>query len=252
MKRPRPFLIRIYLEMTPSGEGVAHLPSLPGDSFRFRTRDEVLMRAIEECGAYIRWVKARNIAASLALTGPEIADHPALCRATVVEELPGREIWESGKAAVMFECDLGLVDEEKIRRHFIVLQAALEELVTRAQAVPAERWDVAPEPGRRTLRETLVHVGNAVWWYCSRIDDAVSEPEGEDGDQTSDPAGRILRLADWALSWCLSLDNDRREQIQRPTRHLTDDPEELWTLGKVLRRQAEHAVEHLRAMGGGP
>lgn len=252
MKRPRPFVIRIYVENTPTGEGVAHLPSLPGDSFRFRTRDEILLRAIEECGAYIRWVKSKNIAASLALTGPEIADGPALSRATVVEELPGRPIWESGTASVMFECDLGLVDEERIRRHFVVIQAALEDLVARAQAVPSDQWDVAPSEGKRTLRETLVHVGDSVWWYCSRIDDEIPEPQGEDGSQTSDPAGRIVRLTDWALSWCLSLNAEKREQIQRPTRYLSDDPEELWTLGKVLRRLAEHSVEHLRAMGGGP
>jgi hypothetical protein len=249
-KRPRPFLIRIYLEHAPSGGGVAHLPGLPGDSFRFHNRDEILLRAIEECTAYFRWLKAKNILAPLALAAPE--EQPALSRATVVEEQAGREIWESGTAAVMFECDLGLVDDEWIRRHFIVIQTALEDLVSRALAVPQEEWDTPAEPGKRTLREQLIHVGNAVWWYCSRVDDTVPEPEGEDGDQTPDPPGRILRLTEWALHWCLGLDRDHREQIQRPTRFLSDDPEELWTLGKVLRRLAEHSIEHLRAMGGGP
>ncbi len=252
MKRPRPFMIRIYVEKSPGDEGVAHLPTLPGASFRFRNRDEILLHAIKECTAYIRWVKSRNILASVGLTGPEIIDQPALCRATVVEELSGHPIWESGMASTIFESDIGPVDDIKIRRHFVVIQTALEDIVMQASAVPVEQWDTAQEEGARTLRQQLVHIGNAIWWFCSRLDDALPEPAGENGEDAPDPAGRILRLADWALTWCLALSAERREEMERPTRFLTNDPEEVWTLGKVLRRQAEHAIEHLRAMGGGP
>jgi hypothetical protein len=253
MKKQRPFMLNAYIENAPGGGGVAHIPILPGLSFRFPRRDEVLLQAIREGSAYVRWLRGRGILETLGIAGHEPSpDWPELCRAVIVEEVDGRTPWISGNPSALFQCDIYGPMDDRIQRHFLLARSAMEEILSRLAFIPEEEWDRPMGEGKRTPRAMLTHLGNVVWWLCSRIDDDLPEPAGDDAETTADPQGRLLRLLDWAQAWALGLSAEQREEFQRPTRYLTSDPEEIWTLSKIIRRQAEHAVEHLRAIGGGP
>ena len=115
----------------------------------------------------------------------------------------------------------------------------LERLI--ARLTPARR-SIPPSTGKRTIEETLEHLGNCFWWYCSRIDDDL--PEWPDAGLSPEERARsFLRMA---RAWCIKRAeaDSRTVPVKVPARYPTDDPTEQWTLGKVIRRQAEHLWEH--------
>jgi hypothetical protein len=119
----------------------------------------------------------------------------------------------------------------------------LAELARRGPAAYARR----PGRGRRSPGQTLTHLANCEWWYCSRLDDRLPEPGRECPRETR---ARLAHLLDFAEGYLLSLSAAARRRVVTPRRHPTADPGEKWTAGKVLRRLAEHEFEHLRALLG--
>jgi hypothetical protein len=102
-----------------------------------------------------------------------------------------------------------------------------------------------PEDGSLSAAETLDHIGDGLWWFCSRLSDDLPEPGSE---CPANGLPRIQCLIPWAEAWLLSVEAGKRNEVLVPTRYPSQDPSEAWTFAKVCRRQAEHVVEHLDAL----
>jgi hypothetical protein len=231
---------------------LGHIPDLPGLSFRGKAAEETEAVAPARIEAYVRWVLDEGLddltLAVRHLTGRLRADDRLSFRIRVAEHVPGAPVWESGNAAALFERDLIPMDDDDVAAHLrftgSVLGRIRETVVLLSPGERARR----PAPSRRSIDETLEHVGNCVWWYCSRIDDELPEPDEPPGE---DPLDRVERLFEIAEAHLMAFPFDGRSRIHVPSRFPTKDPNERWTHAKVCRREAEHAWAHLRGQGLG-
>ena len=163
-------------------------------------------------------------------------------RILVAEHVTGAPVWESGNPAVLFVHDLSPLGEGAVTAHLRFIRRILDRIRELITPLSSEQRTRGSVPDRRSVDETLEHIGNCIWWYCSRIDDALPEPEELlDEDQLD----RIDRLFDVAEPFLLAVPLDERTRIHVPSRFLTADPNERWTYTKVCRRQAEHVWAHL-------
>ncbi|MGB2982466.1 MAG: hypothetical protein WBC63_01235 [Candidatus Bipolaricaulia bacterium] len=227
------------------GQGcLGHVPALPGLCFRAETVADVESLAPVRIREYADWLAGNGLGD---LT-PEVAQLASRGRAAsslrivVAEHVAGAPVWESGNAAVLFERDLHLLGDDGVTAHLRFTRRALDEMREIVERLPDEKRAWKQDLGRRSVDETLEHVGNCVWWYCSRIDDAFPEPEEPSGES---PWDRIDRLFEIAEHYLQSVPFAERSRIHVPTRFLTKDPHERWTHAKVCRRQAEHVWAHL-------
>ncbi len=224
-------MIELHLEITRDGRGVGHELDLPGCHFRGESRADIVARAPSEVGRYLGWCRQHGLAAP----GPGT-------EVRVVESLAGSPLWESGYPAALFQKDRVPLEDDQLRMHFRVVRAACADITRAVTGLDAAQLQVKPAPDRRSLEETLTHIGNCMWWYCSRLSDELPEP-----DRDCPPRGlaRIEHLLPFAERWLLDFPRERRGEVIVPRRHLTSDPQEPWTHRKACRRQAEHVLEHL-------
>jgi len=217
---------------------LGHVPALPGLCFRARSAEEAEAIASDRIAEYAAWLRAEGLA-DLTL---ETAEGFSGLRIVVAEHVAGAPVWESGNAAVLFRTDLRPLDDRAVAARLRFVRRVLDRI--RDAVVPLSASDRAkrPAPDRRSVDETLEHVGNCVWWYCSRIDDDLREPEEPPGE---DPLDRIDRLYEGAEGFLLAVPYSARATVHVPNRFPTKDPDERWTHAKVCRRQAEHVWAHL-------
>ncbi len=218
---------------------LGHVPSLPGLCFRARTAEEAESIAPTRIAEYAAWLRAEDMI-DLA---PETAnaEGPSGLRIVVAEHVAGAPVWESGNAAVLFQDDLCPLDDRAVAARLRFVRRVLDRMRDAIARLSASERARRPAPDRRSVDETLEHVGNCVWWYCSRIDDGLPEPAEPPGE---DPLDRIDRLYDVAEPYLLSVPYPARATVHVPTRFPTADPTERWTHTKVCRRQAEHVWAH--------
>ncbi len=250
MNRHRPRLtLDLCVEVAPSGGCFGHIPSLPGLCFRATAAEQLREAAAEEILKYAQWLDA----AALTTLTPETmilaecvgAGHVDGVDLVEAERLDGSPVWISGNPAALFACDRAALDNGIVRARMQFTQRVIHHIwhcvsgLTRAQRA----W--RPGEDRRSLDETLTHIGNCVWWYCSRIDDTLPEPIEHSGE---DPIMRTRRLVILAKAFLLVAAAPERKRIHVPSRFQTSDPEEPWTHGKACRRQAEHVWEHLTGL----
>jgi len=226
---------------------MVHAPSLPGHSFRVPDIEHVESIALAATREYVRHLHATtmedlNPAVEALVAAWATGD---AFRFQVAEHVPGAPVWESGNAAVLFEWDRQGLSDADVHVHLRFLRRTLDEIRECASAVSHDRLRERPRRGRRSIDETLEHIGNCVWWYCSRIDDELPEPIEPPGE---DPLDRINRLLDGAEAFLSAIPLAERATIHVPTRFPTKNPNEPWTHTKAFRRQAEHAWAHLRGL----
>jgi hypothetical protein len=225
---------------------LGHVPELPGLSLRAKDPDELKAQAAARVREYARWLcdeRLADVARALAEGAlRQVAEGSVAAEARIAEHVPGAPVWESGNAAVLFERDLRPLDEGSIVAHLRFVRRVLDRIRDAVEPLLPVGRGQRPAPGRRSIDETLDHVGNCVWWYCSRIDDDLPEPEEVPGE---DPLDRIDRLFEIAEPFLLAVPPAERAWIHVPQRFRTKDPTERWTHTKVCRRQAEHVWEHL-------
>ncbi len=228
---------------------LVHIPALPGLNFRVEDTSELKATALEQISRYARWLLAEDLgdltpetAVVTHLTHLVQTSNLANLQVVEAEHVVGAPVWESGNPAVLFQFDHRPLDDDTVVSHLRFTLRVLEkmrELVTSLS--PAQRAR-RPEPNRRSLDGTLTHIGNCIWWYCSRINDALPEPNDVPDES---PMGRIARLFPAAESYLLNVPLSARATVYIPTRFPTEDPQERWTHTKVCRRQAEHVWAHL-------
>lgn len=238
----------LLLEYSPGDGAMAHVPDLPGLSFVVAADAgdgdaaawgaAALAAAPAAARAHVAWLRARH--------GPlppaEVQAAVGAARFRLAEVVAGAPLWASGNAAALFGRDRVVLDDAAVAVHLRVAERALAEVRTLVASLGAEQlaWRASPE--RRSLAQTLEHLGNVAWWYAARLDDDWAEP----AEPTAEPPGeRPLRLLADARHFLLGFAPERRAEVVVPRRYPTRDRDEPWTHAKVCRREAEHALEHL-------
>jgi hypothetical protein len=239
----------LFVEVAPGGAAMGHLPRLPGLTFRAGDAEQLGRVARAKAIDYLRWLAGEHLTDLNATT----AELEKLVRAGYGEEIriaerervPGAPLWISGQPAALFLGDRYALTDDEIAAHLRFMRQVIRRMrLAVAGLAPAERaWK--PAPDRRSLDETLTHVGDCIWWYCSRLDDELPEPAAQPDEEPIDRAARRLELA---AEFLMSIPLSSRTTIHVPTRFLTADPKEEWTHAKVCRRQSEHAWEHLQGL----
>ncbi len=241
-------LVELHLETTHREGGMGHVLDLPGCHFRGDDRADILARAPIEVAGFLRWCRRHGLHGLGPTAERILADWPPESNRTpalefrVVESLPGAPLWESGNPAALFARDRQALDDEAVRAHFRVVRAACEEVARAATRLGPGVLQARPAPDRRSLEETLTHIGDCLWWYCSRLSDELPEP-GRDCPERG--LARIGHLVPFAERWLLEFPRERRGDVIVPRRHPSRDPQEPWTHRKACRRQAEHVLGHL-------
>lgn len=237
--------LEVDIEVAPSGACLAHVPSLPGFNFRADSTSELVACGHKTLSAYIDWLDTHGLAGLTTTTGAvaeRVAAHGiSAVRLRPREQVAGAPVWESGNAAALFLVDHRALSDQEVRAHLRFLRDALAWIRTVVTPLsPAQRAQVLA-PGRRTIDETLYHIGNCVWWYTSRLDDGLPEPPSREGEDPLDRMNRSFALSAEAL---LQVKPADRTRVHVPTRYPTSDPAEAWTHAKVCRREAEHVWAH--------
>jgi len=241
-----PLRFDLLVEVVPGESSFGHLPALPGLCFRAKEVSNLESVALAQIAAYARWLLAEGL---VDLT-PEAAavvhrlrtDSLAAIQVIEVERREGWPLWVSGNPAVLFRHDHQPLGDPTVAAHLRFTRQVLSRIRTLVEPLSAAQGASKAAPDRRSIDQTLTHIGNCIWWYCSRIDDELPEPEG-DPDEL--PLDRIDRLLEDATEFLIGIPLGARSTVHVPTRFPTKDSSEPWTHAKVCRRQAEHVWEHL-------
>jgi len=241
MPRPPHVPLDLLVEDAGSQGCLGHIPALPGLCFRAKTVTEAEANAPARIEEYLAWLRSENLT-DLTRETADAARAGGSARIIAAECVPGAPVWDSGNAAALFEHDLRPLDDVSVAAHLRFVRRVLDRIRAAAASLSAAERGCRPAPNRRSIDETLEHVGNCIWWYCSRIDDRLPEPDEPEGESWLD---RIDRLFDGAARHLLGTSLSARAEIHVPSRFPTNDPNERWTHAKVCRRQAEHVWVHL-------
>ncbi len=239
-------VLLLLSEVVPKDGCFGHIPDLPGLCFRGEDLAQLEAKAPEQISGYVQWVMAEGLQ-DLNPTVTMLADLMSRnsfnsIRVVKGETIAGSPVWISGNPAALFDYDLRPLADAGILAYLRFTQQALKRIGDLAEALPKSQREHHPVQEHRSVDEMLTHVGNCVWWYCSRIDDNLAEPDDLAGET---PFQRIGRLFDFAIKYLRSIPLPERIIVHTPKRFLTNDPWEQWTHTKSCRRQAEHAWEHL-------
>jgi hypothetical protein len=239
----------LLIEVAPDGTCLGHIPSLPGLCFKADNSHTLHSVAVDKVAEYARWLIYEGLYDFNPLAAKMIHHvrngRQASIQVIETERRDGTPLWISGNPAVLFEADNRALNDTEIRAHL----RFVNRVVKRTRAIvasftPAQRT-AKSAASRRSIDETLAHMGNCIWWYCSRIDDTLPEPDELPDEE---PGERIARLLEAASEFLIAVPTDKRPRIHVPQRFPTSDPNEPWNHTKVCRRQAEHAWEHLKCL----
>jgi len=240
----------LLVEVASSDGCFAHVPALPGLCFRASDPEEAERIAPGQIIEYSRWLLAEHLVdlnpAAAALVGRARIGNLTDIRVVEVERRKGSPLWISGNPAVLFDHDRGALDDTAVAAHIRFARRVVGRIRAIVAALSPDQRGQKPAVHRRSVDETLTHLGNCVWWYCSRIDDELPEPDEQSGET---PMARIERLLEAAAEYLAAVPPQERTIVHVPTRFLTNDPGEAWTHTKVCRREAEHLWEHLQTLG---
>lgn len=239
-------VLDLYVEAATGGVCMGHIPTLPGFCFLSESTEKIDPRALEDLTEYGKWLEERELT-DLTATARGLVEILSTNGAGAIalrerERIVGAPVWESGNAAALFSVDHRVLADKDVRAHLRFVAEVLTHIRSVVELLTEDQRVRCPAPGRRSLDETLEHIGNCIWWYASRIDDALPEPPDVEHE---DPLDRIDRFAVFATDYLLSVPFSERKRVHTPKRFLTKDPNEQWTHAKVCRREAEHAWAHL-------
>ena len=246
LESSQPLVLDLLVEDAGSLGCLVHIPTLPGLNFRVEEALELKSTALLRISEYAHWLLAEDLSdltpETSLLTHLVQTGNLANLQVVETEHLAGAPVWISGNPAVLFQSDRRPLDDDAVVSHLRFTRQVLEEIRELAKSLSSAQRARSPEPDRRSVDETLTHIGNCIWWYSSRIDDELPEPDDVPDES---PLDRIDRVFADAETYLLGVPLSTRATVHIPTRFPTEDPQEQWTHTKVCRRQAEHVWEHL-------
>lgn len=229
-------LYHAYLEEHADGRCLAHLPDLAGCAVAGADRATALAATPHAIRAYLDWCGAHG----------DPLPEDGVIEVTVAEVVRDAGPWRPGAVNALFSADRAPLGDAELRTYLRRMSYARGDLLAWVRALPAGALDAAAPHDNRTVREVLTHLADSEAWYLSRLGQRITpDLEGEE---------ILRRLVDGrarAVEAILRLSPRQRDLVYIPTEHPSDDPEEGWTLRKVLRRFLEHELDHLRVLRGG-
>ena len=228
-------LYHAYLEEDEDGMCLAHVPDLAGCTAAGVHRAAALAALPDAIRAYLDWCGAH---------GDPVAGDGAI-EVAVAEVARGCRPWRRGGANALFSVDRAPLGDGELRTYLRRMSYARSDLLELVRGLPAEAFDAPPADGGQTVHAVLKHLADTEAWYLSRL--------GQHITVQADGADIVRRLVDSrarAVEAILRLSPRQRDLVYVPTDRPSEDPEEGWTLRKVLRRFLEHELEHLRALRG--
>ena len=238
--------LELYIEIAPGESCFGHIPALPGLCFRAAAPPELEQRTPVYLHDYINWLiieKLADLNTLVAILAGWSSSADIYQAPVVLKEIKhGSPVWISGNPAALFTFDLYPLDDPAVYAHLRFTRHVLRRVSSIIEPIQESLRAQKPDSEHRSINEMLTHIGNCVWWYCSRIDDELPEP---DEPAHEAPLKRIERLLDQAERYLSRVPASERNIVHIPARFKTIDPNEQWTHTKVCRRQAEHMWEHL-------
>jgi hypothetical protein len=222
------------MELAPGEACMAHIAELPGCFALGPDEAQTLALLPERIERHRAWREAHGLA--------RIGDDER--RVVVRQSVVGPRPWAVNGASALFSLDRRLLTDQELDQHLRVLACAREDLLRAAHAIPRGAFD-EPAPGqRRTVRETLLHLAETEVWLMSRLGRRIDVVE-------PDPVRRVVDVRSRTLEHLMRYDRADRDLIFIPTDRQSDDPQEMWSLRKFLRRLIEHELEHLEELEAG-
>ena len=114
-----------------------------------------------------------------------------------------------------------------------------ESLTQRGPVRPGSATVSSPSP-----RQVLRHIGNAEQWYVSRLVPPDELPAEWDDDENLHWYEFLKMERETALACLRKLTDQQRSEVFFP-KTWTRNPDEPWTVRKVVRRFLEHEREHI-------
>ncbi len=222
----------VYLEEDDTGSCMAHVPDLAGCAVTGPDRAAALAALPDAIRAYLRWCGEHG--------EPLPADDSV--EVVVVEVVHGCRPWRQGGAHALFSVDRVPLGDAELRAYLRRMSYARGDLLTFVRGLSPQALDAAP-PGLPPVRAVLTHLIETEAWYLSRLGQRV--PVVQDG---SDIVQRLVDSRARAVEVILRLSPRQRDLVYVPTADPSDNPEEGWTLRKVLRCFLEHELGHLQEL----
>lgn len=218
----------VYLEVSIGEACMAHVAELPGCYLLAPDQPAALTALPAEVERFRVWLHEHGI------TPPPIAGDVFRVREVIADARP----WAPNGAAALFAIDRRPLDDRELALHLEVLAAARADLLALLRLIPRAALDERAPGLPRTLRQTLAHLAGAEAWHISRLGPAIDTTEPE-------PVRRLVDIRARAIAQLSRHARADRDLVYVPRTALSDDPEESWTLRKVLRRMIEHELLHL-------
>ena len=228
-KRPRvATTYGVYMEVAPGEACMAHVAELPGCCALAADEARVLALLPERVERHRAWRQRHGL--------PSVGDEAPLL--DVRQIVAGPRPWAENGASALFSLDRRLLTDEEVDVHLRVLACARADLLRTAHSIPRGAFDELAPGQQRTVRETLLHVADTEEWLVSRLGRRISVAE-------PDPLRRLIDVRARTIEHLMRYDRVDRDLIFIPTERPSDDPEEMWSLRKFLRRLIEHELEHV-------
>lgn len=220
-----------YIEEDTDGTCLAHVPDLVGCAAGGPSRDTALSALPYAIRDYLDWC-ARH--------GDPLPDD-GIIEVSLAEVVHGCRPWRIDGAAALFSADRAPLGDVELRTYLRRLGYARDDLLALIRSIPVEEC-VLPDDEHRSSRELAAHIVFAECWTLSRL--GLRLPETEAGD----PTEHLIDSRARSTEAILRLSPRQRDLVYIPTHAPGDDPEEGWTLRKVLRRILEHELEHVNRL----
>jgi uncharacterized damage-inducible protein DinB/predicted RNase H-like HicB family nuclease len=216
------------VEVGEDGGCMAHVAELPGCCAVGPDETMVLAELPEQIARHRAWRATHGL--------PRIGEDgaPVVVRQTVHGPRP----WRMDGASALFSVDRRLLTDQEFEGHLRVLACARADLLRAAHAIPRGAFDETAPGQARTVRDTLAHVADTEEWLISRLGRRVQVAE-------PDPLRRVVDVRARTLEHLTRYDRVDRDLIFVPTERMSEDPEEMWSLRKFLRRLIEHELQHM-------
>ncbi len=215
----------VYLQVMRNGRTQAHVPSLPGCSWRGASPEEAMARAPAAIAEHLAWLRRH---------GEPVppADEPVV--AVVAEQ--NRSTAVNGGLVGFFPDDQQPVPEAERQRFLRLMACSRADLLALTRDLPEEilRWQ--PAPGSWPIHEILRHVAAAEQWYLTRLFGPGKLPRFKPAKTVWERLEKVRALAVERLA--------ALGAAELSDRICTDEDGELWTARKVFRRYLEHEREH--------
>lgn len=221
-----------YLEVDETGACLAHVPDLAGCTAGGVSRETAIAALPHAVRAYLDWCGAH---------GDPLPDDGVI-EIVIGEVVQGCRPWKLGGAHALFSVDRVPLGDAELRTYLRRMGYARADLLDLVRAQPAA-FLAMPDMEHGTVRGALLHLASTEAWYLSRLGQRIVEPDPDAGavEQLVDSRARVVESV-------LRLSPRQRDLVYVPTDRPSDNPEEGWTLRKVLRRFLEHELTHLSAL----